>query len=66
MLEYKQRVYVDLNSEKAGSQGDELKRLKEDLALVGEQIDGLEAHLRKREAELEGVKSQIEAEKSSR
>lgn len=66
MLEYKQRVYVDLNSVKAGSQGDELKRLKEDLALVGEQIDGLEAHLRKREAELESVKSQIEAEKSSR
>lgn len=66
MLEYKQRVYVDLNSEKAGSQGNELKRLKEDLALVGEQIDGLEAHLRKREAELESVKSQVEAEKSSR
>jgi hypothetical protein len=66
MLEYKQRVYVDLNSEKAESQGDELRRLKEDLALVGEQIDGLEAHLRKREAELESVKGQIEAEKSSR
>lgn len=66
MLEYKQRVYLDLNSEKAGGQGDELKRLKEDLALVGEQIDGLEAHLRKREAELESVKSQIQAEKSSR
>ena len=66
MLEYKQRIYVDLNSEKAGNQGNELKRLRDDLALVGEQIDGLEAHLQKRQAELENVKSQIEAEKSSR
>ena len=66
MLEYKQRIYVDLNSEKAGSQGNELKRLRDDLALVGEQIDGLETHLQKRQAELENVKSQIEAEKSSR
>ena len=66
MLEYKQKAYVDLNSEKASSQGNDLKRLREDLALVGEQVDGLEAHLRKREAELESMKGQIETEKSSR
>jgi actin cytoskeleton-regulatory complex protein END3 len=66
MLEYKQRLYVDLNSEKAGSTGNDLKRLREDLALVGEQVDGLESHLRKREAELESIKAQIETEKSSR
>jgi actin cytoskeleton-regulatory complex protein END3 len=66
MLEYKQRLYVDLNSEKASSTGNDLKRLREDLALVGEQVDGLESHLRKREAELESIKAQIETEKSSR
>jgi actin cytoskeleton-regulatory complex protein END3 len=66
MLEYKQRQYVALNSEDASKSGGDLKRLRDDLALVSEQIDGLESHLRKREAELENVRREVENEKSSR
>ncbi|KAK5453642.1 endocytosis defective-related protein [Exophiala xenobiotica] len=66
LLEYKQRRYVDLNSESAGDSGNDLKRLRDDLALVAEQIDGLESHLRKREAELDSIRREIENEKSSR
>lgn len=66
LLEYKQRQYVDLNSESANNSGNDIKRLRDDLALVAEQIDGLESHLRKREAELENVRREIEIEKSGR
>jgi actin cytoskeleton-regulatory complex protein END3 len=66
MLEYKQRQYVALNSDGANKSGEDLKRLRDDLALVSEQIDGLESHLRKREAELENVRREVENEKSSR
>ncbi|KAJ9630053.1 uncharacterized protein PV06_07176 [Exophiala oligosperma] len=66
MLEYKQRQYVDLNSDKANQSGNDLKRLRDDLALVAEQIEGLESHLRKRESELENIRREIENEKSSR
>jgi len=66
MLEYKQRQYVELNSENANQSGNDIKRLRDDLALVAEQIDGLESHLRKREAELENVRREIEVEKSGR
>ena len=66
LLEYKQRQYVEMNSEGAAKESGDLKRLREDLALVGEQIEGLETHLRKREAELEGLRREIETEKSNR
>ena len=66
LLEYKQRQFVELNSNKAGNAGGDLKRLREDLALVAEQVDGLEAHLRKRETELDSLKREVDAEKSSR
>lgn len=66
LLEYKQRQYVELNSESANKSGGDLKRLRDDLALVAEQIEGLEAHLRKREAELENIRREIENEKASR
>jgi actin cytoskeleton-regulatory complex protein END3 len=66
MLEYKQKQYVEMNSENANKQGNDLKRLREDLALVGEQIDGLEMHLRKRQDELESLRRDIENEKSNR
>lgn len=66
MLEYKQRLYVELNSEKASKGGDEMKRLREDLGLVQEQIEGLEAHLRKREAELQNVKRDVDEAKAGR
>ena len=66
LLEYKQRQYVEMNSEDAAKESGDLKRLREDLALVGEQVQGLETHLRKREAELESLRREIETEKSSR
>jgi hypothetical protein len=66
MLEYKQKEYVEMNSEGVAKQGGDLKRLREDLALVGEQVEGLEAHLRKRGAELESLRREIETEKSGR
>lgn len=66
MLEYKQRQYVELNSDGAAKQSGDLNRLREDLALVGEQVEGLESHLRKREAEHESLRGQIETEKSGR
>lgn len=67
MLEYKQRIYVDLNSGKNGQNtGEEMKRLREDLRLVQEQIEGLESHLRKREGELHSVQREIDDVKVSR
>jgi actin cytoskeleton-regulatory complex protein END3 len=66
MLEYKQRVYVELNSDKAAKSGEEMKRLREDLALVQEQLEGLEAHLRKREGELQNVRTEIDEVKARR
>lgn len=66
MLEYKQRQYVDLNSENASQSGNDIKRLRDDLALVAEQIDGLESHLRKRQDEYENLRREIEVEKSGR
>jgi actin cytoskeleton-regulatory complex protein END3 len=66
MLEYKQRQYVELNSDSTSKQGGDLKRLRDDLALVAEQIEGLEAHLRKREGELDSLKREVENEKSGR
>jgi hypothetical protein len=66
LLEYKQRQYVEMNSEGTAKESGDLKRLREDLALVGEQVGGLETHLRKREAELESLRREIETEKSSR
>lgn len=67
MLEYKQRLYVDLNSDKGGNHaGEEMKRLREDLRLVQEQIEGLEGHLKKRKGELQSVKREIDDTKANR
>lgn len=70
MLEYKQRIYVELNSsdDKAGGTGsaEEMKRLREDLGLVKEQVEGLEGHLRRREGELQRVRGEIEEVRAGR
>lgn len=66
LLEYKQRQYVDLNSEKASAAGGDLKRLQDDLALIAEQVEGLEAHLRKRDTELDNLRREVENEKAGR
>ena len=71
MLEYKQRLHKDVtsqdynNNKSADGSGDEMKRLRDDLKLVAEQIDGLERHLEKRKEELRGTKEEIEDVKSS-
>ena len=66
MLEYKQKQYVDLNSEGGNKAGNDLNRLRDDLNLVRDQIEGLEAHLRKRQNDLDDVRREIEHEKTSR
>ena len=66
LLEYKQRQYVEMNSESGKQQSQDLGRLRDDLALVGEQVDGLQTHLRKRQGELDDIRREVENEKSSR
>jgi len=66
MLEYKQRQYVDLNSEQGNKAGNDVNRLRDDLSLVKDQIDGLEAHLRKRQADLDNIRAKVEREKTAR
>jgi len=66
LLEYKQRQHVELSSDKASAAGGDLQRLRDDLALVADQVEGLEAHLRKREAELDSLRREVENEKSGR
>ena len=66
LLEYKQRQYVEMNSEQGKQQSQDLGRLRDDLALVGEQVEGLQAHLRKRQGELDDLRREVENEKSGR
>ena len=66
MLEYKQKQYVELNQEGGNKSGNDVGRLRDDLSLVRDQIEGLEAHLRKRQTELDSLRQQIEQEKTSR
>lgn len=66
MLEYKQKQYVELNSEGGNKAGNDLNRLREDLSLVRDQIEGLEAHLKKRQGDLDNLRQDIEAEKTRR
>jgi hypothetical protein len=40
--------------------------MADEIAMVKEQVDGLQEHLRKREEVLQGLRDQIEAEKTSR
>lgn len=66
MLEFKQKHYVELNQEGGNKAGNDVNRLRDDLALVRDQIEGLETHLRKRQTELDSLRQQIEQEKISR
>lgn len=66
MLEYKQKQYVELNTEGGNRAGNDLNRLRDDLSLVRDQIEGLESHLRKRQADLDNLRQEIEAEKTRR
>ncbi|TKA43209.1 Actin cytoskeleton-regulatory complex protein end3, partial [Friedmanniomyces simplex] len=65
LLEYKRREMRALESEEGKGQGGQgLKGFQDDIATVKEQVDGLQEHLRKREAVLQGLREQIEAEKA--
>lgn len=65
MLDYKRRELKDLErGEGEAKVGQGLKGMGEEIGMVKEQVEGLEAHLRKREGVLQGLREQIEAEKT--
>ncbi|KAK5722214.1 endocytosis defective-related protein [Elasticomyces elasticus] len=65
LLDYKRRELRELeNAESKGGGGQGLKAFQEDIAVAKEQVDGLQEHLRKREAVLAGIREQIEAERA--
>ena len=67
LLDWKRRQLRDLeNAEGSAKQGSSIKGVADEIAMVKEQVDGLEAHLRKREGVLEDLRRQIEAEKGGR
>jgi hypothetical protein len=67
MLDYKRRELKDLElGEGKAKTGQSLKAVSEEIGTVKEQVDGLQEHLRKREAVLQDLREQIEAERASR
>nr|POE85418.1 actin cytoskeleton-regulatory complex protein end3 [Quercus suber] len=65
LLDYKRRELRDMErGEGKAKEGQGLKQFQDDIAVVKEQVDGLQEHLRKREAILEGLREQIDAEKA--
>ncbi|GAB7359052.1 hypothetical protein MBLNU230_g5124t1 [Neophaeotheca triangularis] len=68
LMEYKRRELRGLESgeDKGAKKGQALKGFAEEIAMVKEQVDGLQEHLRKREAVLQGLRDEIEAEKGAR
>lgn len=67
LLDWKRRELRDLETgEGRAKVGQSLKGIGEEIAMVKEQVDGLEAHLRKREEVLSDLRRQIEDEKAAR
>ncbi|KAF2771898.1 EF-hand [Teratosphaeria nubilosa] len=65
LMDYKRRELRKLeNGEGDVKTGQSLKAFQDEISVVKEQVDGLEAHLRKREAALQELRDQIEAEKA--
>lgn len=67
LVDYKRRELWTLENDevKRGAEGG-LKAVEEDIAVVKEQVDGLQEHLRKREGVLQTLRDQTEAEKAGR
>ena len=67
LLDFKKRELRDLElGEGRAKEGQSLRGVQDDIATVREQVEGLDAHLRKRQEELEDLRRQIEDEKVSR
>ncbi|KAG9820763.1 hypothetical protein KCU68_g17240, partial [Aureobasidium melanogenum] len=67
LLDWKRRELRDLETgEGRAKVGQGLKGLSDEISMVKEQVDGLEAHLRKREEVLSDLRKQIDAEKAAR
>ena len=65
LLDYKRRELRDMeNGEGKAKTGQSLKAVADEIGMVREQVDGLQEHLRKREAALQDLRDQIEAEKT--
>ncbi|KAK3319271.1 actin cytoskeleton-regulatory complex protein end-3 [Apodospora peruviana] len=64
LLDYKRKELRDLEEGKGkAAAGGNLKSVSEDLQVVREQVEGLEAHLRSRQGALEQLRREIEDEK---
>lgn len=67
LLEFKRKELRELEQGEGRSKvGASLKGVADEIATVKEQVDGLDAHLRKREELLEGLRLEIEEEKRNR
>lgn len=65
LLDYKRRELRDVeNGEGKAKTGQSLKSFQDEIGMVKEQVDGLQDHLRRREAVLQDLRDQIEAEKA--
>jgi Ca2+-binding EF-hand superfamily protein len=65
MLDYKRRELRGLeNGDSKAQTGNVSQNFNDEIAMVKEQVDGLQDHLRKREAALQELRDQIEAEKA--
>lgn len=65
LLDYKRRELKDLEQGDGKAKGGQsLKSFVEEIETVREQVDGLQNHLRTREAVLQGLRDQIEAERA--
>jgi hypothetical protein len=67
LLDYKRKTLRDLEQGEGKSKvGASLKGIQEEIGMVKEQIDGLEAHMRSRQSILDGLRQEIDYEKSNR